>query len=138
MNRAGGLFNIGCHVANLRVVLEAGRRLAVIKKETKAKIDKKKNDDKAKDVKTAMVFYAKWKVDGKQQDKKHKGPKLSRDAARSVVKVLLPIKAPEEKMKDFTGMGKCVRWLGSLPGLGLENDMEWFTIDERSKAKKLF
>ena len=118
--------------------MEAGRRLAVIEKEKKAKKDIKKKDDKAKDVKSTMSVFEKWKADGKQQDKKHKGPKLSKDSARSIVKVLLPIKAPKEKMKDFTGMGKCVNWLGSLPGHGWENDMEWFTINKRSKATKLF
>ena len=56
MNRAGGLFNIGCHVANSRVVLEAGRRLAVIEKEKKAKIDKKKKMTKRRMLKLPWYF----------------------------------------------------------------------------------
>ena len=44
--------------------------------------------------------YKKWKSDGEQIDTKNNGPKLSKDAAKSIVKNLLPKIAPDEKLKD--------------------------------------
>ena len=49
---------------------------------------------------------------------KDSNPLLSKQDAIAIVRVLLPRIAPNEKMKDYDGMGKCVRWLGGLSGRG--------------------
>lgn len=68
--------------------------------ETEKKKDKeqKKKDTAENELGTAINAFEKWKSDGKPFDTKNKGPKLSKDAAKSIVKLLLPRIAPETTM----------------------------------------
>ena len=85
---------------------------------------------------TAITVFHKWKSDGKPIDSRNHGPKLSKDAARSIVKLLLPKIAPNAKMKDYNGMAVCVKWLGSIAsGTTWENEMEHAAIVVDGRAR---
>jgi len=48
LNKAGGLYKTGLIVANCRVVVEAGKRMAELEKKAKAKTEQKKNTESNK------------------------------------------------------------------------------------------
>ena len=52
----------------------------------KGKEQKKKNTEES-ELQNAINAYNKWESDGKPIDTKNNGPKLSKDAAKSIVKV---------------------------------------------------
>ena len=56
MNRPGGLFNIGCLVANAYVVLEASRRMAVMEVEKKKGKEQKKKTPRRLSCKLQFVL----------------------------------------------------------------------------------
>jgi len=114
MNRPGGLFKVGELVANSHVVLEASRRMAIIEEERKKEKEKKNKEKEESDLEKAVAVFRKWKEDGRLIDNKNEGPKLSKEAAKAIVKVLLPKIAPTKKMKNYNGMALCVKWLGSI------------------------
>ena len=55
-------------------------------------------------------------VDGRPLDNINGGPKLTKEAAKSMVKVLIQRIAPNELMKDYQSMKACIKWLGSIAG----------------------
>ena len=61
-----------------------------------------------------MKNYGQWLNDGKPLDITNNGPKLSKEAAKSIVKVLLPRIVPDGKMKDHQSMKECVKWFGNI------------------------
>ncbi len=94
MNCPGGLFNVGVLVANSHVVLEANRRMAVLEEEKKKEHDLKKKAGEENTLQNAVSVYNKWVLDGKPIDSKNNGPKLSKDDAKAIVRVLLPKSLP--------------------------------------------
>ena len=116
INRPGGLFKVGISVVNCDVMLEAARRTVTIGKEkerTKA-LKKKEDEDEGND--NAMKHYRKWLVDGSPLDNTNGGPKLTKEASKSIVKLLIRRIAPNELLKDYQSMKACVKWLGSVAG----------------------
>ena len=75
--------------------------------------------------KIALFYYDKWVRGGKVIDKNNK-PKLGKEGAKAIVKVLMPRVAPDEKVYEYTtAMYKCVDW---LEGLGFDcgqDGWEW-------------
>ena len=57
MNRPGGLFNIGCLVANAHVVLEGSRRMAAMEVEQKKGKKLKKKDTAENELGTAINAF---------------------------------------------------------------------------------
>ena len=53
-------------------------------------------------------------VDGRPLDNINGGPKLTKEAAKSMVEVLIRKIAPNELMKDYQSMKACIKWLGSI------------------------
>ena len=125
MNRPGGLFKVGVIVANCHVVLEASRRMAIMESERKKAKEVKNKEKEESGLEKAVAAFMKWKEDGRQIDNKNEGPKLSKEAAKAIVKVLLPKIAPTKKLKDYNGMAVCVKWLGSIAsGTTWDSEME--------------
>ena len=125
MNRPGGLFKVGALVANCHVVLEASRRMAIAEAERKKAKEVKNKEKEESGLEKAVAAFMKWKEDGRQIDNKNEGPKLSKEAAKAIVKVLLPKIAPTKKLKDYNGMAVCVKWLGSIAsGTTWDSEME--------------
>ena len=101
----------------------------------KGKEQKKKNTEES-ELQNAINAYNKWKSDGKPIDTKNNGPKLSKDAAKSIVKVFLPKIAPTKLMKDYNGMAVCVKWLGNIKGgTTWENEMEHAQIQVQGRTR---
>ena len=72
----------------------------------------------------AFRAYDRW-IRGQKKDgtdtrplDKDGNPKLSKQDAIAIVRVLLPRIVPKEKISDYGGMSKCVKWLGSVAGRG--------------------
>ena len=110
--------------------------------ELKKEKEQKKKDSEESDLSIALNAFDKWKLDGKPINTKNNGPKLPKDAAKSIVKLLLPKIAPSEKMKDYNGMAVCVKWLKSINhnvsivcGTTWENEMEHAAIEFTGRAR---
>ena len=116
INRPGGLFKVEISVVNCDVMLEAARRTVVIGKMKEMTKAQKKKDDANEGNENAMKHYRKWLVDGRPLDNINGGPKLTKEAAKSMVKVLIRKIAPNELMKDYQSMKACIKWLGSIAG----------------------
>ena len=116
INKSGGLFNLGIHVANSAVVMEAMRRVKENEKAAKIAKEQRKKDAAAKTDINALDHFVSWLEAGAKVDPTTGHPKLSKDAAVAIVKVLLPKIAPTEKLKDYKTMASCVKWLGELAG----------------------
>lgn len=113
ITKSGGLFKTGIIVSNSRVVLEAAKRKKAMEEEKKKKKAEKDRNKEDKDTYAAASYFAKWTRDGEKVDADGK-PKLGKDAAIAIVKVLLPRINPNLKMKDYGTMKKCNDWLASL------------------------
>ena len=110
--------------------------MTAMEAEQKKGKEKKKKDAEENGLGLAIDAYKKWKSDGEQIDTKNNGPKLSKDAAKAIVKHLLPKIAPDEKLKDFNGMAVCVKWLGSIKGgTTWDNEMEHAEIEVTGRAR---
>ena len=68
LNKAGGLYKTGLIVANCRVVLEAGKRLAELEKKAKAKVERKKDNELNKRSYEACEAHADWVLAGRPVD----------------------------------------------------------------------
>ena len=97
-------------------MLEAARRTVVIGKKNEMTKLQKKKDDANEGNENAMKHYRKWLVDGRLLDNINGGPKLTKEAAKSMVKVLIRRIAPNELMKDYQSMKACIKWLRSIAG----------------------
>ena len=64
LNKAGGLYKTGLIVANCRVVVEAGKRLAELEKKAKAKVERKKDTESNKRSYEACKAHADWVLAG--------------------------------------------------------------------------
>jgi cell fate (sporulation/competence/biofilm development) regulator YmcA (YheA/YmcA/DUF963 family) len=116
INKSGGLFNLGIHVANSAVVMEAMRRIKATEKVATIAKEQRKKDAAAKTDNNALDHFVSWVEAGANVDPTTGHPKLSKDASVAIVKVLLPKIAPTEKLKDYKTMANCVKWLGELAG----------------------
>mmetsp|Transcript_19445 Transcript_19445/g.46675 ORF Transcript_19445/g.46675 Transcript_19445/m.46675 type:complete len:287 (+) Transcript_19445:384-1244(+) len=122
--KAGGLVRLGVVIANGRVMQKAERMLIEKQKEEAAAKEKKKRDEAETREEKSFLAYDHW-IRGQKKDgtdarahDKDGNPKLPKQDAIAIVRVLLPRFAPKEKMSDYGGMSKCVKWLGSLAGRG--------------------
>ena len=113
ITKSGGLFKTGIIVSNSRVVLEAAKRKKAMEEEKKRKKEEKDRKKEDKDTYAAATYFGKWIKDGENVDADGK-PKLGKDAAVAIVKVLLPRVNPNLKMKDYGTMKNCNEWLASL------------------------
>ena len=77
---------------------------------------------------TVIYAYDKWIRDGSKM--KNDCPDLHKQGSVAIVRVLLPMIAPLEKLKDYTMMKACVKWLGNLAGgTDWKEDMEAVRTD---------
>jgi hypothetical protein len=137
MNKSGSLYKLGNVLANSRVVLEASKRVLRSAEESQKTKEQKKKDDEVKKNWSAIRHFEKWKIDGRHTDNAGR-PKLGADAAKCMVKVLLPKIAPKEKMKDYTTMKKCVDCLVSVAGGTSWVDEMQHIVDETAGFDRLF
>jgi hypothetical protein len=122
LNKAGGLYKTGLIVANCRVVLEAGKRMAELEKKAKEKVELKKNLESNKRGCEARKAHADWVLAGSPVDVSGH-PRLNKKDSLALVKFLLPKVdiLGELKLKDFNSMKKCNVWLGEI-GRGMTWD----------------
>jgi hypothetical protein len=115
LNKAGGLYKTGLIVANCRVVVEAGKRLAELEKKAKAKVERKKDTELNKRSYEARKAHADWVLAGRPVDEMGH-PRLNKKDSLAVVKFLLPRVdiTGTLKLKDFNSMKKCVVWLAEI------------------------
>ena len=128
------MFKIGVHVANCGEMLEANQRMSVIAEDAKmAKAQREKAKAESKE-ELAFYYFNKWKQDGRKVCDMNVNPKLNKDGAVSIVKVLMPKIAPEEKVGKYTSMGKCVEWLGKVArGTTWDSEMDKLEADWLAK-----
>ena len=109
LNKAGGLYKTGLIVANRRVVVEAGKRLAKLEKKAKAKAERKKDTESNKWSYEVHKAHADWVLVGRPVDEMGH-PQLNKKDSLVVVKFLLPRVdiTGTLKLKDFNSMKKCV------------------------------
>lgn len=117
LSKAGSWFKCGVSVANSLEVMEAIRR--VKEKQENEKVAKQvKEKEAAEYIKwMALKEFVKWYgADQKTDANGH--PILTKKAAVAIVKLLLPMIAPDLKLKDYTTLKKCSKWLGEIAGRG--------------------
>jgi hypothetical protein len=115
LNKVGGLYKTGLIIANCRVVVEAGKRMAELEKKAKAKTEQKKNTELNKRSCDARKAHANWVLVGRPVDEIGH-PRLNKKDSLAVVKFLLPRVniMGKLKLKDFNLMKKCILWLGVI------------------------
>jgi hypothetical protein len=115
LNKAGGLYKTGLIVANCRVVMEVGKRLAELEKKAKAKAEQKKDTKLNKRSYETPKACADWVLVGRPVDEMGH-PRLNKKDSLAVVKCLLPRvdNTGKLKLKDFNSMKKCVMWLEEI------------------------
>ena len=114
MTKAGRLYKAGIVVANSRVIL----RVHEIAQEHEAAEKQKKEFQKKESADCTLCWiglkcFIAWVKDGRCVDG-NGHPILTKWDAISIVKVLLPKISPMEKMKDYSSLKKCTKWLGEL------------------------
>jgi hypothetical protein len=140
LNKAGGLYKTGPIVANCRVVVEAGKRMAELEKKAKEKVELKKNLKSNKRGCEARKAHADWVLAGSPVDVSGH-PRLKKKDSLALVKFLLPKVdiLGELKLKDFNSMKKCNVWLGEI-GCGMTWDEHMVAaaqdIGEQWRAKE--
>jgi hypothetical protein len=135
LNKAGGLYKTGLIVENCRVVVEVGKRMAELKKKTKAKTEQKKNTESNKRGCDARKAHANWVWAGRPVDEIGH-PRLNKKDSLAVVKFLLPKVdiTGKLKLKDFNSMKKCILWLGEIArGMTWEEHMAVAALDIREQ-----
>ena len=117
LSHAGKWFKCGISVANSFEVLEALHRIQ--KKQADDKAVKEMKEKEAADFIKWMALkeFLKWYGAGQKADADGQ-PLLTKKAAVAIVKLLLPMIAPNLKLKDYTTLKKCSKWLGELAGHG--------------------
>jgi hypothetical protein len=137
LNKAGGLYKTGLIVANCRVVVEAGKRMAELEKKAKAKTEQKKNTESYKRSCDARKAHANWVLAGRPVDEIGH-PRLNKKDSLAVVKFLLPRVdiTGTLKLKDFNSMKKCIVWLGEIArGMTWDEHMAAAALDIREQWK---
>ena len=113
LNKARGLYKTGLIVANCRVVVEAGKRMAELEMKVRTKDERKKHTELNKRSCEARKAHADWVLAGSPVDKiGHLW--LNKKDSLALLKFLLPRVdiTGKLKLKDFNLMKKCVVWLG--------------------------
>ncbi len=131
------MYKTGLIVANCRVVVEAGKRMAELEKKAKAKTEQKKNTELYKrscDTRKARAF---WELVGRLVDKiGHM--RLNKKDSLAVVKFLLPRVdiMGKLKLKAFNSMKKCIVWLGEIArGMTWDEHLAAAALDIREQWK---
>jgi hypothetical protein len=123
INKVGGFYKTGLIVANCRVVVEAAKWVAMLERGAKAAAVMKKTTKAMKHNCEAQKAHADWVAAGWLVDEDG-NPHLTKKDSHAIVKFLLPrldIKIKGElKLKDFSLIKACVRWLG-----GIARGMSW-------------
>ena len=134
INKAGTLFKCGTNMINGRVMLKAKKLIdEEAKKHKKAKEEKKRKAAGTKEER-AILAHCEWVREGRTLDK-NGNPKLGKEDSISIVKVLLPRIAPQEKIGEYNSMSKCNEWLGSV-ARGTTWDEEMMTVaSEHGRAQ---
>ena len=117
MSKAGTLFKSGNIVITSQVVVEAAKRANKKEKERKKAIAEKKKKA-SEDTNFGSIRWWQWWKNGGKDSKgrprqaaeynSNSNPKLPKNAATAIVKVLLPRIVPDGNMKDYNSMKKCV------------------------------
>jgi hypothetical protein len=122
LNKAGGFYKTGLIVANCRVVVEAGKRMAELDKNAKEEVEQKKQLQSNTRSCEAHKAHVDWVLARSLVDViGHLG--LNKKDSLALVKFLLPKVdiLGELKLKDFNSMKKCNVWLGEI-GRGMTWD----------------
>ena len=123
---------MGVYIANCKVVLEAARRVKVLEEKAKEDKDQSNKDKQATVEVEAIKAFAEWKRQGKPVNAVAGGtstPKLCKAASIAILKVLLPIIAKDESMKEYSSMKKCCERLAAIAGgSSWEREMEAFVV----------
>ncbi len=116
------MYKTGLIVANCRVVVEAGKRMAELEKNAKEKVEQKKQLKSNKQSCEARKAHADWVLAGSLVDT-FGHPRLNKKDSLALVKFLLPKVdiLGELKLKDFNLMKECNVWLGEI-GRGMTWD----------------
>ena len=112
--KAGNMMKIGEVIVNSGIAAEAWRRRNAQIQEEEEDKEREKTMAGLGEQEVALYYYDEWVKGGKVMDKNEK-PKLGKEGAKAIVKVLMPRVAPDEKVP--TAMYKCVDW---LEGLGFD------------------
>jgi hypothetical protein len=106
------VYKTGVIVANCSVVVEAGKRMAELKKKAKEKGELKKNLELNKPSCDARKSHRDWVLVGSPVDVSGH-LRLNRKDSLALVRFLLPKVdiLGELKLKDFNSMKKCNVWL---------------------------
>ena len=139
INSSGKLFKLGIHIANCKVVLEALRRIKIMKdEEDKQKALKKRVEEGTKERKAVIAFEA-WKASGSKKNVDGKPVFAKADDSKNVVKFLIPILAPEERnVSQYTSsVKKSVERLMQVAG-GTTWEREMDDIAKKSVYSKDF
>ena len=96
INSSGKLFKLGIHIANCKVVLEASRRLKIMKEEEDQQKALKKRVKEGTKEKKAVIAFEAWKASGLKKNVDGKPVFAKVDDPKNVVKFLIPIIASEE------------------------------------------
>ena len=139
ISKAGGLFKIGIHVANCRVVLEASRRMKAMEMEKEKQKAIDLEDAEARADGAAMKHFMKWKEDGKPEERDSPGrPKLQKAGAVAIVKVLVRRISPEENVSKYTGMKLSIDRLMAIAGGTTWVDEMQQVLVEKGNGGRLF
>ena len=112
INKAGGLFKIGVHIANCNVVLEAHRRIKKAEEEEKKRKKKDKADTTTKHDLTAIKAYRKWKREGKTKNGDGSPTFKPASDAMAILRLLLPkVNTGKEVISTYNSGAKAVQRL---------------------------
>jgi hypothetical protein len=125
INKTGDLYKTGLIVVNCRVVVEAAKWVATLEKRPNAAAVMKKATKAMKRNCEAQKAHADWVVVRRLVDE-DSNLCLNKKDSHATIKFLLPrldIEG-ESKLKDFSSMKACVRWLGEIaPGMSWDDHM---------------
>ena len=113
MTKAGRLYKAGIVVANSRVILRAHEIAQEQEADAKQKKEYQKKESADCTLWIGLKCFIAWVKDGRCVDG-NGHPILTKRDAIAIVKVLLPKISPTEKMKDYSSLKKCTKWLGEL------------------------
>lgn len=129
IGKAGGMFKTGMLIANAPIIVMAEKKMAALEKAGME--EKEKNATHAEKKKTwdGAAAYEKWVLGGRKKDSESK-PILSPDDAKHILKFLLPIIAPTEKLSSYNSGKKSLQRLMEIAGgTTWEAEMEQQVVD---------
>jgi len=132
MSKAGRLNKIGIKIANCDDMLEAKRRMDEAAKKKKENGERDKRYKNEQDDYKATKLFELWKKNGRPMQGNK--PKLGSETAKAILKVLLPLIAPEERMSQHKNMGPQIdRLLAIQGGTTWEDEMDAFAAKVAEK-----